>query len=127
MFVVVALAVDAGYLLLGSWASDMACRDAARAAAQRATLSEARKAARAAIRSYQTAVVSPTITDNDVEQVMPTIGGQPDTSKCPYVKVTATANVHLPIPLSVGKVGFPATIAVARSYVFPIMESPTGS
>jgi hypothetical protein len=136
-FVVVAvilMCLDMSMIWYGLFISDAASRDAARAAGQTATYTDGNAAANAAMTGYQSDgyfVTKPKITYfHYVQQNGPstTPGDDPNfdpTKQSPYVTVTTTSYVRMPVPVSF--FGFQVNdknqLTIEKSYTYPILGS----
>lgn len=103
--------------------NDRACRDAARAAAQGTSATEAEKLARTILRAYQRSnsnfLAQPTIQ----RIVYNDFGGNPPAGISPVVSVTTVASAKLPAPLEFfGKQIGSDRFSMTKSYTFPVVR-----
>lgn len=122
------LTADLGYVLYGAYFNDRACRDAARAAAQTSNLTDANRKINAVLRSHRgnPALMSGPSLEGPI--VYRDFGGTPPPQTSPFVTVTTTTRINLPLaPITFmggatfgqsGRVGF------TQSYTFPIVRIP---
>jgi hypothetical protein len=119
------LSADMGYLLYGADFNDRACRDAARAAAQSSSLTEAMKKTTAVLQSHQgnAFVMSGPVLYGPV--VYQDFGGSPPAQTSPFVTVTTTTTINLPFaPIRFDGATFGANgnMAFTQSYTYPIVR-----
>ena len=120
------LTADLGYVLYGAYFNDRACRNAARAAAQTSNLGDANRKVNAVLRSHRG---NPALMSGPSLQRPITyqdFGGTPPPQTSPFVTVTTTTGINLPLaPITFmggatfgqsGRVGF------TQSYTFPIVR-----
>lgn len=122
MIALVAFGLNICIAMMGYTMNDRACRDAARAAAQAPTLSEANTRASRILASYkgssplfkQLVMTNLTYTD---------FGGTPPEGVAPFVTVTTRAQSDVPCAINVfGKDVFGNSMQFRRSYTFPIVK-----
>jgi len=93
------IAVHAGLMIFGAFMNDTACRDAARAAAQGNTLTQATTLAQTILISHKqnvtTFISSPVLQTPIIYQDFG--GSPPNTQTSPYVQLTTKTTVSLPI------------------------------
>lgn len=122
VFVVVALHL--GVAIFGAFINDRACRDACRNAAQGETPAEAGQLVNVMLSAYQATgfVSNPTLSAPIVYQ---DFGGSPPAQTSPYVQVTTSTLVTMPLQafaffssgiLQDGKLAF------TKTYTFPIVR-----
>ena len=116
------LALDAGGAIMAFGMTDRACRDAARAAAQGSSPSEARQLANAIIRTYATS--SGVLSSPRIDNVTYTdFGGHPPEGSSPFVTVTTSANARVLAPLSFfGADVLSGSFPMRKTYTFPIVK-----
>lgn len=122
MIGVIAMALNVCFAMLSYGGNDRACRDAARAAAQGTTLTEATQLANAIITTYKSnnSILSQiTVTNLDYKD----FAGNPPSGVSPTVSVTTRATVNLPAPVEFfGQNIFGKSIPVQKTYTFPIVR-----
>ncbi len=116
------LSVQMGAIIYGAYLNDIACRDAARAAAQGKTSAESLSLAKAVLKSYEvknTLLTGPTIgTDFKYEDY----SGAPPAQTSPYVLVTTSTVAGLPF-MPFLQQGTPAgPLTFKQTYCFPIVR-----
>lgn len=123
------VSADVGFMLYGAAFNDRACRDAARAAAQGSSLTDATNRAQAALVAHQTnpaVMQSPALVQPIVYQ---TYNGTPPPQTSPFVTVTTSTKIKMPFaPLVVlsGLEFDPAgNLTFSQSYTFPIVGNST--
>lgn len=120
--VAVAFSLNVCFAMISYNTNDRACRDAARAAAQGANLTEAQLLAQRVAATYNNtnAKLSPVT----VTQVVYTdFNGDPPAGVSPTVTVTTQAVASLPFPLDLfGQKLMSTVIPVAKKYTFPIVR-----
>ena len=116
------LALDCGGAVMAFGITDRACRDAARAAAQGSSPSEARQLANAVIRTYANS--SGILSSPRVESVTYTdFGGHPPEGSSPFVTVTTSANARVLYSLSFfGRDVLAGNFPMRKTYTFPIVK-----
>ncbi|MDR3616191.1 MAG: hypothetical protein P4L53_21710 [Candidatus Obscuribacterales bacterium] len=128
------LALDLLIPMLGNSVLDRAARDAARAAASQGSLSNAIKAANAALASHKTDgfwITQPVLTSTSSPAfVYNDYGGDP-TKGNPYVLVTCATTVRMPIPIAMFGSTLNGTdgnggVKFTRAYQFPIIKFQLG-
>lgn len=115
-------AVDIGCAMVGFGLNDRACRDAARAAAQGSSATEAKTLANDIVKSYATN--SPLLSAPQVVSVTYTdFGGTPADGVSPFVTVTTRATARPLAPFSLfGAQVIASTFPVTKTYAFPIVK-----
>lgn len=115
-------ALDFGGAMMAFGITDRACRDAARAAAQGSSSTEAKRLATAVIKSYANTsgvLSSPqvdTVTFND-------FGGHPPDGVSPFVTVTTSARATVLAPLNLfGHDLLSGNFPMRKTYTFPIVK-----
>jgi hypothetical protein len=129
LFVVVMfLSVDCALVCFGAWFNDLLCRDAARAAAQKTTEKNAIAAARAVVISRKGALpgfmaTPELVIEGDAFEYKDFLNarGIPDTDKGPFVKVTTSTTITMPIPILFNGSALADNITLRQSYTFPIV------
>ncbi|MBX9720190.1 MAG: hypothetical protein K2X81_02250, partial [Candidatus Obscuribacterales bacterium] len=127
LFVVIgALAVDVGYIIMGSEQNDRACRDAARAAAQADNYGTALQMAKAAVVAHKADgyyVTSPLVDPSAF--TYQDFAGSPPPSTSPFVSVTTTCKVRVPAPIFFLGASFEPSgkMLFTKTYVFPIVKT----
>lgn len=119
---IVAFALNICFAMISYGINDHACRDAARAAAQGANFTEANKAARAIVKTYNSnnGLTAP-ITVVSVSYV--DFFGNTPVGLSPFVTVTTRTEATMPAPIEfMGKQIFGRTIPVQKQYTFPIVR-----
>lgn len=118
------IAVHLTVMVYGAFINDRACRDAARAAAQGQSPSEAFKLASCILTTH-----NPVGTFVEAPQLKGPIqyedyGGTPPAGRSPFVHVSTQTKVHAPFALlSVcGETFNDGTVAFTQSYTFPIVR-----
>lgn len=123
-FLIVLLAVfivSICLLVFACSVNDQACRDAVRAAAQQLNASTATTFAQASVTNHKTdgffigKIQLASVTYND-------FGGNPPTGQCPYVQVTTSVNVTLPVPLYFFGASFTNQFTFSQTYTSPIIK-----
>jgi|AGTN01.2.fsa_nt_gi hypothetical protein len=128
MVVFSAIGIDLSLIMLGMSLNDSACRDAARAAAQTSTQSNAIKAAQSQLQVHGTDgywISQPTLRSTSAPYfVYQDFGGNPPANTSPYVTVTTTVNIRCPAPIFFFGTQFMVngTIQFNRQYTFPIIK-----
>jgi hypothetical protein len=126
LFVVLAiLSLDVGYLIMGSELNDVACRDAARAAAEADNYATSLQLAQAAVVSHTADgyfVTQPQVNASLFQYQ--DFSGSPPANTSPYVSVTTSCNVRVPAPIFFLGSSFMAsdTMQFSKTYVFPIVK-----
>jgi hypothetical protein len=120
------LAVHVGVMIFGAFLNDAACRDAARAAAQGKTITQATQLAQAVLVSHKQTnsfLTSPILLTPIVYQDFG--GNPPNPQTSPYVQVTTTTTANLPF----GALNFQGLIftqdkqlTFSQTYTFPIVR-----
>lgn len=124
MLVFVILAVHLSAIIFGAYMNDVACRDAARAAAQGEDLTQATRLAQTVLKGHETVsfVGKPVLKSPIVYQ---TFNGAPDPQSSPYVQLTTSTEVTLPFqPLTFfGTAQFQdGKLKFSNTYTFPIVR-----
>lgn len=124
MLVFVILAVHLTAIIFGAYKNDIACRDAARAAAQGEDLTQATKLAQVVLRGHETVsfVGKPVLKSPIIYQ---TYNGSPGPQSSPYVELTTSTEVTLPFqPLTFfGNAQFKdGKLKFSNTYTFPIVR-----
>jgi hypothetical protein len=120
------LAIHMGLVIYGAFHNDTACRDAARAAAEGSSQAQATQLAQTVLISYRQVnsyLTSPTLITPIVYQDFGGTPPNPQTS--PYVQVTTSTTVNLPIPaISFFAAAFNADqhMTFKQTYTFPIVR-----
>lgn len=116
------LALDCGGAIMAFGITDRACRDAARAAAQGSSPTEARQLANSVIRTYASS--SGILSSPRIENVTYTdFGGHPPDGSSPFVTVTTSANARVLAPLSFfGRDVLAGNFPMRKTYTFPIVK-----
>lgn len=120
---VLCIAINLGLTLLSARANDLACRDAARAAAQCDDLEQALQAAKAAASGHAFFGRSPRVVVEEFSY--DTNGGDtlPPSGAGPNVKVVTAFRADLPFIARFYGAGFDnETLEFRRAYTFPIMK-----
>lgn len=124
MLVFVILAVHLSAIIFGAYMNDVACRDAARAAAQGEDLGQATKLAQTVLKGHETvSFVGKPILQSPI--VYQTFNGAPDPQSSPYVQLTTSTEVTLPFqPLTFfGTAQFQdGKLKFSNTYTFPIVR-----
>ncbi len=122
--VVAALMVlDCAVCLFGASSNSLACRDAVRVAAQQSTAERAKNAAIASLKQYKhtsLSMTAPELSDSGDDfmyETYPDANGKPQVDKGPFVKVTTTSTVKLPVAVGVNE-----NINLKQSFIFPIIK-----
>lgn len=124
------MSLNCAVCLFGASSNSLACRDAVRVAAQQSTAERARNAAIAALKQYRNTSLNMTAPELSVSgddfmyELYEDADGKPQVEKGPFVKVTTTSTVRLPVPLQMFKVGINDTINLKQSFTFPIIKLP---
>ena len=124
------MALDCAVCLFGASSNSLACRDAVRIAAQQSTAERAKSAAIASLKQYSHTslnITPPTLSsaDNDFIYELYLDGdGKPQVDQGPYVKVTTSSTVTLPVPLKIFNIGMDDKINLKQSFTFPIIKLP---
>jgi len=120
------VAVHVGLIIFGAFLNDRACRDAARSAAQGSSQTQATSLAQTVLVSHKQTlgnyIASPVLTTPIVYN---DYGGSPPTALSPYVQITTTTAVHLPIPfLNFFSAVFTEDkgLTFTATYTFPIVR-----
>lgn len=119
------LTADMCFALFCASFNDRACRDAARAAAQTANLSEAQKKVQAILKAHQSPALlgGPSLYAPVIYQ---DYGGSPPPNTSPFVTVATTTSVKLPFaPIKfIGGTEFAPSGSVSfnQRYTFPIIR-----
>jgi Flp pilus assembly protein TadG len=115
-------ALDIGTAMVCFGVNDRACRDAARAAAQGSTATEAKTLANSIVQTFQTnsaLISSPqvvNVTYND-------FNGTPPAGVSPFVTVTTTATARPIAPFNIfGAQAIAKSFPVRKTYAFPIVK-----
>lgn len=122
MAMMAAFAIDIGVALLAYGHVDRSARDAARAAAQGANLTEARNLAFLALRT--SSVVSPLLDDPIITAMAyRDFHGNPPDGVSPTVTVVVRSKVRVPAPIFIfgNNIGADA-YTIQRAYTFPIVR-----
>lgn len=122
LIVVALFALDIGTAMMCFNVNDRACRDAARAAAQGSSQTEATNLAQQIIKSYpQFGPLARNITVLGVNYV--DFGGTPPAGESPYVSVTTRMDCRSVVPISLfGIETIKAQFPVTKTYTFPIVK-----
>lgn len=122
MIGIVAMALNICFAMLSYGINDRACRDAARAAAQGTTATEAAQLANSIVKTYNSnnGILSPIsvtgVTYND-------FGGNPTADVSPSVTVSTSCTSRLPAPIEfVGSKIFGDSVLLKKTYTFPIVR-----
>lgn len=127
LFVVMSLfCVDIFILTTGSGINERACRDAARMAGQSTNYAGALLLAQAGVKPYQGDgyyVTSPTV--NTASFVYNDFGGSPPANTSPYVSVTTSCQVHIPVPIFLYglKSMNQGNMTFTKTYTYPIVTT----
>ncbi len=123
MIAVVAFGLNISMAMIGYTTNDRACRDAARSAAQGATVAEAIERAQRILSTYKNtgnpffknlAIDSLTYTD---------FSGAPPAGVSPFVKVVTSASSDIPCPVNIfGNNVFGNSLKFRKQYTFPIVK-----
>lgn len=129
MIVFAAVCLDITLVIFGYSVVDAVTRDAARAAAQQTTNTQALAAAQSALRVHATDGVFITqpvlVSQNTPNFVYQDYAGSPPANTSPYVTVTCSLTVNLPAVVFFSKnVGFNGNaFTLMRRYTFPIVKT----
>ncbi|MGH9551476.1 MAG: hypothetical protein ACRD3W_18970 [Terriglobales bacterium] len=128
MVVLSALGVDVTLMVMACSINDVACRDAARAAAQRNTSAQALKAAQAELSVHSTDgkfISQPTLSStSSPDFVYNDYSGNPPANRSSYVTVTTAITVKVPAPIFFFGIPFlkSGSLQFRRRYTFPIIK-----
>lgn len=127
LIVVVALfCLNVSVLVVATGSNDRACRDAARAAAQGDSYSNAVQLASAAIQSYRADGYFVQTPQLDLSSfTYQDFGGNPPANISPFVDVTTTCSVRIPAPILIYGIRSlnEGRITFRKSYRFPIIRT----
>lgn len=121
MISVVAFALNVCMALIAYTTNDRACRDAARSAAQGASVSEATQRASRILLGYSG---SAALRNLRLERIdYNDFAGRPPSGVSPFVKVITSAECAIPCPISVfGNDVFRPSLQIRKVYTFPIVK-----
>lgn len=124
--VMAAFCSNLGLVTLAASVNDLACRDAARAAAQASTSDVALKMAQAAVLAHTTDgyfITQPTVSSADF--VFQDYAGNPPANTSPFVQVTTISTVKVPAPVMFWGAKFEENglLTCRRTYTFPIVKT----
>lgn len=135
-------AINIGYLCVGSFINDAACREAANAASKQTSADSANAAANAAIQGFASGLIVPQITNvqfhyvledpsdpgnspavnlMDVFQENPTTQQPNSITDAPSVTVSTQLNVQMPAPLLFTANGLKSAVVLSSTYQYPII------
>lgn len=121
------LCADLGYVLYGAYFNDRACRDAARAAAQTSTLTDAQKKVDSVLQSHQGNPMFLTGPALSAPIVYQDYGGSPPPQTSPFVTVQTTDTIKLPFAPIVffdgATFGASGNVSFTQAYTFPIIRT----
>lgn len=143
MPIVMLICVNVGVMVFAAYLNDSACRDAARAAAERGTASDAFQVANIVVKNHSATcgglISSLVLLGADPGPVASSTGafeynkfadpvtGQSQIDEGPYVKVTTQLLASLPAPIVFDGTSFTNQVKFRQSYTFPIVSSSGGS
>lgn len=122
------LSLNAALVGFAAWTNDAACRDVARAAAQQPDAKTAKIAALKALKAFimrSQFALSPVLLLKDPDfkyEVFPDDSGKPQLDQGPYVKVTTSMEVRLPVPILFANDGLSQKLLFNQSYTYPILS-----
>lgn len=120
---VLCICINLAITLLSARANDLACRDAARAAAQCDTATKALKAAQAAAAGHTFLGRTPTVVASSFSYDDNGGVALPENGPGPRVKVVTSFKADLPLIAQFYGAGFDATsLEFRRQYTFPILK-----
>jgi hypothetical protein len=120
------MAVHVGVMIFGAFLNDRACRDAARAAAQGKTITQATQLAQAVLVAHKQTnsfLTSPSLQTPIVYQDFG--GNPPNPQTSPYVQVTTLTTANLPfLPINFLSNAFTQDkqMTFKQTYTFPIVR-----
>jgi Flp pilus assembly protein TadG len=122
MIALAAYGLDLTLIMFGMSLNDSACRDAARAAAQQSTVTQATQAAQSQMQIHYVGtnwISQPVISST----VYNDYSGNPPANTSPYVAITTTTTIKCPVPIIfLGNKSQGSTIQFSRTYTFPIVK-----
>lgn len=125
------ICVNLGVVVFAAGINDSACKDAARAAGQRANLQDALDAADAIVGRYSAGGIfgKPQVVKDACtfelqpdQEGNPQIGGTPGLPGGPYVTIATKSVVQLPAPLVFNGVSLTDKMTIGATYTFPILN-----
>ncbi|MBX9567486.1 MAG: hypothetical protein K2X77_01265 [Candidatus Obscuribacterales bacterium] len=143
MPVIMLICVNVGVMVFAAYINDSACRDAARAAAQRSNPSDAYQVANIVVKNHSATcgglISSLVLLGQDPGPVGTATGssfeynsfadpttGESNIDEGPYVKVTTQLLASLPAPIVFDGASFTNQVKFKQSYIFPIVHKGTG-
>ncbi len=144
MPVVMLICVNVGVMVFAAYLNDSACRDAARAAAERSSASDAYQVANIVVKNHSATcgglisslillgaapgpLTSSTGGDFEFNNFSDPVTGQSLIDEAPYVKVTTQLLASLPAPIVFDGTSFTNQVKFRQSYTFPIISRSSGA